>query len=258
MKIVAISDTHCAHERLIIPECDVLVVAGDFTWRGRYMEVVGFAEWIRKQPARHILVVAGNHELTFDQGHRRYDPSAKAVIAQDPFDRIKYLENRSIVIDGVKFYGTPWTPWFHDWAFNGIESNTVPYTNNPRLADIYGRIDDDTNVLICHGPCYGCADVGGADVGGRNIDERLGSLDLLKRTQQLKQLKLTISGHIHEARGYVRLYPDDKLYTNVASLGRDYETIKPPVVIELTEYETEIISGYEEQEQNPTDRSDSL
>jgi len=247
MKIVAISDTHTEHKQLVIPECDVLVVAGDFTYTGKWGEVVDFASWLREQPARRILVVAGNHELTFDKGHRKYDPSVRDIIANDPFDRITYLENRSVVIDGIKFYGTPWTPWFHDWAFNGIEGGTVPFSNNPRLADIYSHIDDDTDILICHGPAYGCADEGG----DANSDERLGSNDLLRRTQQLKKLKLTIGGHIHEARGFKRLLLcDNKLYANVSSLDRDYKTIRPPVVFEVNDLGVEIESGYPKEEED--------
>jgi len=248
MKIVAISDTHTKHEKVIIPECDVLVVAGDFTWKGKFMEVVGFAAWLREQPAKRIIVIAGNHELTFDRYHRGYDPSARDLIAKDPFGRITYLENQSVTIDGVKFYGTPNTPWFHDWAFNGVETDTHPFSSMalPQLRNIYGHIDDDTDVLICHGPAYGCADRGGLG----NEDERLGSTDLLRRTQQLKKLKLTICGHIHEARGFVRLAPDYKLYANVATLDRDYETARPPVVFELNELDAQIVSGYNKEEDN--------
>jgi Icc-related predicted phosphoesterase len=239
MRIVACSDTHTKHGRITIPECDVLIHAGDFSWKGTWGETIDFVFWLRKQEqAKHIIVIAGNHELTLDRYHRKFDPSIRDLVAKDPFDRITYLENQSVTIDGVKFYGTPWTPWFHDWAFNGIDSGTVPFTNNPRLVDIYGRIDDDTDVLICHGPAYGCADRGGDG----NDDERLGSNDLLRRTQQLKKLKLTICGHIHEARGFVEL--EKKLYANVATLDRDYETTRPPVVFEVNETSAQILSGY--------------
>ena len=240
MKIVAISDTHCSHAKVTIPECDVLVVAGDFTWQGKYMEVLDFVSWLRVQPAKHKIVIAGNHELTFDKGHRKYDPSARDLVANDPFGEITYLENRSVVIDGVKFYGTPWTPFFHDWGFNGIESGTVPYTNSPKLSDVFGWIDEDTDILICHGPAYGCADQGGHG----NEDERLGSNDLLKRTQQLKKLKLTISGHIHEARGVVTHLLNGKTYANVSTLDRDYETARPPVVFTFEDGSVTSIEGF--------------
>ncbi len=246
LKVVAISDTHCAHAKVTIPECDVLVVAGDFTWRGRFPEVIDFVSWLREQPAKNIIVVAGNHELTFDKGHPFFDPSARDLVANDPFERIIYLENKSVTIDGVKFYGTPYTPWFHDWGFNGIETGTAPFSRVaiPKLAQVYGWIDDDTDILICHGPAFGCADKGG----GGNDDERLGSTDLLRRTQQLKKLKLTICGHIHEARGFVRLAPDYKLYANVATLDRAYEKARPPVVFEVNELGAEIESGYDEKD----------
>jgi Icc-related predicted phosphoesterase len=242
LKIVAISDTHCAHAKVTIPECDVLVHAGDFSWVGRFGEVCDFLSWLKQQPARHKVFVCGNHELSCDKYHRKYDPSIRDLLVNTYDDSIHYLENKSITIDGVKFYGTPYTPWFHDWGFNGEESDTHPFSSSslPKLRDVYGWIDDDTDVLICHGPAYGCADEGG----NGNSDERLGSTDLLRRTQQLKKLKLTICGHIHEARGLVRLLPDGKLYANVSTLDRDYKTARPPVVIEVNETSAQILSGY--------------
>jgi len=242
MKIVAISDTHTKHAKVTIPECDVLIHAGDSTWTGKFGEVVDFVSWLREHPAKRIIVIAGTHELTLDRYHRKFDPSIRDLVARDPFDRITYLENQSVTIDGVKFYGTPYTPWFHDWAFNGVETGTQPFSSMaiPKLRDIYNYADEDTDVLVCHGPAFGCADVKPGENG--NDDERLGSTDLLRRTQQLKKLKLLICGHIHEARGFVEL--QGKLYANVATLDRDYETARPPVVFEVNENTAQILSGY--------------
>jgi len=229
MKIVAISDTHCSHEALTIPPCDVLIHAGDSTWQGRFFEVRDFLYWMERQPATHKIVIAGNHELTLDQSHVKYNPTIREMLLGTCKDSIHYLENASVVIDGVKFYGTPWTPWFHSWAFNGIDDGVPPYTNNPYLRDIFGKVDDDTNVLICHGPCYGLVDEGGHG----NADERLGSVALLRKSQSLKQVRLIVGGHIHEARG-VKM-SEDKMYANVASLDRDYKTIRPPMIFNLDE-----------------------
>jgi len=246
MRIVTCSDTHTKHNLITIPPCDVLIHAGDFSWKGRFNEVLDFAIWLREQPAKRIIVIAGNHEVTLDRRHPAHrmmpDVRENAGIVHDPFGKITYLEDNAVTIDGVKFYGTPYTPWFHDWGFNGLESNTHPFSNYgelPELKRIYGHIHDDTDVLICHGPCYGCVDQGGFG----NSDERLGSMDLLKRTQELKNLKLIIGGHIHEARGVITL--EGKVYANVATLDRDYETARPPVLFDLVDGDVTIVSGYE-------------
>lgn len=42
MKLVVISDTHGQHDKLTIPECDVLIHCGDFTPDGKYNHVRDF------------------------------------------------------------------------------------------------------------------------------------------------------------------------------------------------------------------------
>jgi hypothetical protein len=36
LKIVAISDVHNKYQKLIIPECDILISAGDYSFRGKF------------------------------------------------------------------------------------------------------------------------------------------------------------------------------------------------------------------------------
>ena len=49
-----------------IPEGDVLLHTGDFTMRGGEQEVIDFNEWLGTLPHKHKIVIAGNHEVTFD------------------------------------------------------------------------------------------------------------------------------------------------------------------------------------------------
>jgi len=45
---------------------DVLLHCGDFTSLGKYEEVTDFNDWLRTLPHQHKIVIAGNHELSFD------------------------------------------------------------------------------------------------------------------------------------------------------------------------------------------------
>ena len=231
MKLVVISDTHTKHSKLTIPECDVLVHCGDFTFQGKYWEVKPFYDWLCKQPATHKIVIAGNHEETFDRGHEKYNPACKAMIA-DAYDKsIHYLEDAEIVIDGIKFYGTPWTPRFYDWAFNGITDADLPYTRSgvTSLTEVYNRIPDDVQVLIAHGPPYDICDM------SENGDERTGSIEMRRMTREkLALLRLYLCGHIHEARG-MEVLDGGITYINASNLGRDYKTISDPIIVHLDE-----------------------
>lgn len=190
------------------------------------MEVRNFRDWFKQQPAKYKIVVAGNHEETFDETHEKYYFRAKELITNDK--EIIYLENQSVVIDGVKFYGTPWTPYFYGWGFNGIVDGDMPFRCNGTrpLREVYSNIPEDTNVLICHGPPYDLVD--------RNAEDgRCGSVEMRRVVEQMMFLRLYLCGHIHEARGHDQ--SGGTHFINASTLARDYETARPPVIIDLDE-----------------------
>lgn len=63
MKIVVISDTHNKYNKIEIPECDILISCGDYSFRGEPSEVKNFHKWLNKQNARYKISIQGNHEL---------------------------------------------------------------------------------------------------------------------------------------------------------------------------------------------------
>jgi 3',5'-cyclic AMP phosphodiesterase CpdA len=68
MRVVCVSDTHGLHaEALAVPPGDVFVHAGDFTDTGERDEVLAFNAFLGRLPHKYKLVVAGNHEATFDR-----------------------------------------------------------------------------------------------------------------------------------------------------------------------------------------------
>jgi predicted phosphodiesterase len=66
VRCVFISDTHNEHKSIEIPPGDILIHCGDFTYMSREKEITAFNEWLGTLPHKHKLVIAGNHELTFD------------------------------------------------------------------------------------------------------------------------------------------------------------------------------------------------
>jgi Icc-related predicted phosphoesterase len=176
LRIVAMADTHGRHEELEIPEGDVLIHAGDMTHRGTLGELVEVNRFLARLPHRYKLVVAGNHDGCFEDEPGR----ARAVLTA-----ATYLEDESVVIEGLRFHGSPWQPWFHGWAFN------LP--RGPKLARKWAGIPEDTDVLITHGPPLGFGD--------RSRDgARVGCEELLKRVRVVRP-RLHVFGHIHEDGG---------------------------------------------------------
>jgi hypothetical protein len=151
VSVVCISDTHNTQPAL--PDGDVLIHAGDLTQGGSHAELQAAIDWLRSQPHRHKVVVAGNHDLLLDSGcddtpgGKRGGVGADSERAQLDWGDIKYLQNTSTTIvcaNGrrLKVHGSPWSPRMGNWAFQ-----------HPREENVWkDAIPDDADVLVTHGP----------------------------------------------------------------------------------------------------------
>jgi Icc-related predicted phosphoesterase len=204
MRIVAVADTHTFEADLgPIPEGDVFVHAGDLCRGGRLEELSKVADWLRSLPHRHKVVVAGNHDWCFSD-----DPKA-AIELLGP--TIVYLEDAETVIEGVRFWGSPWQPAFNDWAFN------LP--RGAPLAEKWACIPRATDVLVTHGPPAGIGDQLG-DAG------RAGCEDLLDVVRRVRPM-LHLFGHIHPDGGCWPI--DGTCFANVTT----WEGLRKPTVLDI-------------------------
>lgn len=196
MKFVLISDSHGYHHRgyKALPECDVLVHAGDFSLRGERPEVADFVTWLLEQPAKEIVVIPGNHDLDIENWRDLFEGT-----------RIHFLLNSEVTIGGLKIYGSPWTPWFMDWAYNFPKEDD----GSAAIAE-WAKIPDDVDVLITHGPPHGILDVNrdGLPCGCPHLQERI---------SRLQNLRLHVFGHIHEGFG-IREY-SSPVYANASMIA---------------------------------------
>lgn len=187
MRILHLSDTHSLHS--FIPDdrfkdIDLVIHSGDCSnWRDPYRnehEVRNFIEWYKNVPVKHKLFVAGNHDTSIE----------KRLVKPGDFADIIYLENESVTIEGIKFWGSPHTPTFGDWAF---------MKKREKINRVWENIPEDTDVLIVHGPPKGVRDLSFNKDG--NL-EFCGCSALMKRCWALKDnLKLVCFGHIHNMDG---------------------------------------------------------
>ncbi|MEM7603825.1 MAG: metallophosphatase domain-containing protein [Myxococcota bacterium] len=203
MRIVAVADTHTFEADFqSIPDGDVFVHAGDMLRAGELVELEGVAAWIRSLPHRTKLIVAGNHDWCF----AREREAALKLIG----DAI-YLEDSGVTVDGVRFWGSPWQPAYHNWAFN------LP--RGEELARKWAAIPQDTHVLVTHGPPRGIGDRG--PVAGRG-----GCADLMVRVQAVRPA-LHLFGHIHQDGGVFHHPPT--WFANVTT----WESERAPTVLDF-------------------------
>ena len=118
VRFVCISDTHNRHDDLTLPDGDILLHAGDFTWKGTQQEVENFCKFLDSVRAKykHIVVIAGNHELSFDdmegvcfglfrkKSNCNRGSDLKAMLKKYCI----YLEDEETELMGFRIYGSPW------------------------------------------------------------------------------------------------------------------------------------------------------
>ena len=219
MRLVFISDTHCQMNmvKYKIPEGDVLIHSGDWTYSGGINEFCKEINIFNELPHEHKIVIVGNHDWLAERHGRRF--------MQEICEPAIYLHNESCVINDVKFYGSASTPWFHNWAFN-----IHGYDN---LAREWAKIDDDTQILITHGPAFGQCDM-------TKDMQNAGCEALWTRIQHLPELRIHAFGHIHESYGIKYHHSLDKLFINASICNEQYYPNNWPIVIDYNEETKEI------------------
>jgi len=246
LKICHISDTHGPkwHTKVVVPECDVLIHSGDIGGRTDLLELTEFLLWFEKQPAKKKIWIGGNHDLVLDKkwAHSRPDTVMQMLAIQrhqQAMDLIgnyvvKYLMNTDYVFEGVKFWGSPYSPSFHKehWAFNADRGEEI--------SKIWAKIPTDVNVLITHTPVYGFLDSIPESYLEFNEgdDVHRGCKDLLGVIQKrLLNLKLHCSGHIHDQVGVILEHVSNNrrvLFSNGAVVSNAGEQlVTNPLVITI-------------------------
>src|SRR3990167_5916493 len=131
-KIMCISDTHRQENEVIIPECDIFIHSGDFDLY-ELQDVIKLNKWLGTLPATYKIITAGNHDF-FSQSHE--------VLTREHLTNAYLLINESLTINGIKFYGSPITPTFGNWAWMADRGN--------RIKRYWDEIPVDTDFLITH------------------------------------------------------------------------------------------------------------
>lgn len=249
MRIVCISDTHGLHNGIAnpIPKGDVLVHAGDCTNRGREKEIEEFVYWYQNLKGFDTKIfIAGNHDFGFEHyngvRHNNQAPWLHNLLNEENLSQsdVVYLHDSEFIIESpefsrpIKFYGSPWQPWFYDWAFN------LPRFGD-ELKSKWDLIPEDTNVLITHGPPNGYGDY---VYNWRQPGVNVGCELLIGRIMDVKPT-LNVFGHIHEGNGVY--YNDDTTFVNASVCNSKYKPINKPIIIDLFEINNEIVATYVEE-----------
>jgi len=158
---------------------------------------------------RTVTKLMGNHDWFAQNQPERMRELAEAA-------GVVWLDDTGIECDGVKFWGSPITLRFHDWAFMRDPGSDIEKH--------WALIPENTDVLITHGPPFGILDrVQRLD----GTEEQTGCPQLLKHIQRIKP-KLHVFGHIHEEYGKLDRYGTE--FLNTSSMDISYRIANAPVV----------------------------
>jgi predicted phosphohydrolase len=206
VRLVLLSDTHCMHDRIDVPDGDIVVHAGDFSGHGGVDEAQRFARWFGALPHPEKVVIAGNHDRALE---------ADASLGPRIFEGCHYLFDAGATIAGLTFWGSPWQPWFLSWAFN------LP--RGPKLAEKWSLIPEGVDVLVTHGPPARVLD-------RCESGDHAGCEDLLAAIERARP-RLHVFGHIHE--GYGEVTRGETRFVNASNCTLDYAPTNEPIVVDL-------------------------
>jgi len=211
LRLIVVSDTHGLHNRIeSLPDGDVLVHAGDLMNSGYDpVDIWSFNDWLGKQPFENRIVIGGNHDRFFQNSPEQ----ARGILTN-----AIYLENSGVTINGVSFWGSPYTPEFLNWAFM--------YPRGESARKYWDQIPQALDVLITHGPPFGILDQ--VDL----VGEHLGCAELLKAVE-VKKPKVHIFGHIHGGAGTFN--NGVTRFINAAYLNERYKPSEPAGKIRIVE-----------------------
>jgi Icc-related predicted phosphoesterase len=189
MRILHFSDTHGLHHQIReLPAADVIVHSGDISHNGTEEEVLDFLNWFIELPYLHKIFVTGNHDLCLWE--------AEGI--EDLPDNVHFLQDKSIVIEGIKFFG-------------------LGYDHQEML------IPDDADIVVTHEPPIMILD--------RSAGIHWGNAPIRNRIQTIKP-RYHLFGHAHESYGTIK--QDNIMYSNASLLDDMNRMVRVPRLLTET------------------------
>ncbi|GMT37091.1 hypothetical protein PFISCL1PPCAC_28388 [Pristionchus fissidentatus] len=192
-----------------------LFTPGDITSYGDAETLMQFNEELGSLPHPNKIVIAGNHELGFDSTEDQSERKDKWQGHGTPegwklLTNCTFLNDSSIEIDGVTFYGSSWHP-LEGYPF---------YRPRDELGKKWDRIPENVDVLITHSPPLGQLDL-------YPPAERWGCRYLLEKVEELRP-HLHVFGHVHDCYGAVR--NKHTIFVNAASQKSTKDGFNRPLI----------------------------
>ena len=248
MKYGILSDIHgyppLDEDRKELATCDVVCLCGD-VFEGRVLEDFAneqIIDWMKSLTdlGKRVIMTPGNHDLMLYRGYIEknnlpMDYYCRNILRAHPLtaEDLKKMCGCEVLIDesvtlenGMKIYGTPWSPLFYNWAFMKDEND---------LYEIFSKIPDDTDILLTHTPPKEETDFWKVDISDYDRTVHCGSSSLHKAIEGRLEKADIYCGHIHsgdhdESAFYIS---HDNRVVNVSYVNENYKPYYKPVYMGL-------------------------
>ena len=241
MKFAVTSDLHGSplqeKDMGVLHDVDTLLIAGDvFEMNRKIKKMTNFFDRIQSEHGvKNIIMTPGNHDHNIFEAHLEEHPDDEGEARRYPYipriypkemledHNVRILIDEMVELDGIKIYGSPWSPNFCNWAFMKSEND---------LVETYKSIPHDVDILLSHTPpkVYDCP-IDQIDWPGWE-PEKVGSCALGEAIKEIGP-KYLFCGHIHSGSHEEFDINGTKCF-NVSYLGEDYEPHYPVKIFEYT------------------------
>lgn len=226
MKIAVLSDLHgiLPENNFFEEDAEVLVLCGDLLPLDIDQNIPeskkwfenDFKKWRKTLKFDTVIFIAGNHdfycELNKDELENMFSPHSDTI----------YLHNTGIdylSISGKKYkiFGTPYCKIFGSWSFMR-ESWT--------LKELYEKIPENLDLLICHDAPYGASDQVGY---GSYYEKHVGGHELKDAIIE-KRPRYVVHGHIHTSNHGREIIGVSEIY-NTSLVNEQFEPAFKPLYL---------------------------
>ncbi len=139
-----------------------------------------FFSWYLDLEIPTKVFVPGNHSTAIEQ----------TLVRAEEYPDITFLIHDEMQWNGLKIFGSPYTPRFHDWAYMKKRS---------QMDAVWQSVPDDVDILITHGPPKGVLDLT-RDIESKHIVQ-VGCSALRRHVEERIQPKIHAFGHLHDEKG---------------------------------------------------------
>lgn len=221
LRVCCMADLHGRLPR--IPECDLLLLAGDF-WEHVPGADEDFHEeqrvfldrqvrpWLDNAPVQMVIATPGNHDFLFQVHPERVPILPWSLLKQHTLTAYAVFPHFTFTV-----WGTAWTPWFGGWAFNAPKQDIQEVV----LREAYASCPEGLDILLSHGPAHSHLD--------QTSDGRFAGSNALTDTIERCHPRLVVCGHIHEGRG--TKWVGETLVVNAALCDSHYLIKHNPVML---------------------------